>query len=302
MSILLTVLEYGTIYALMATGVYITYKILDFPDLTVDGSFPLGAALTATMLAAGASPLLALPVAFAAGTVAGALTGIIHVKFKVRDLIASIIMMTALYTVNLRVAGKANVPFFGFDTIFTNPFIDSVMPEALAPYAPLVVILAISLAGKFAIDWYLKTKSGFLLRAVGDNAVLVTTLAKDKGSIKIIGLALANGLVALAGSVMAQRQNFFDISMGTGTVLIGLASVIIGTSLFRNLSWIKATTSVIVGSIIYRGCVALAIMYGLTATDMKLVTAVLLFVILVAGAERAKKGRSTKAAASKVVE
>ncbi len=289
MPILLGVFEQGIIYAIMAMGVYITYKILDFPDLTVDGSFPLGGAITVAMITSGLSPLLTLPVAFAAGAVAGMLTGIIHVKFKIRDLIASIIMMTALYTINLRITGKANVPIFTVDTIFSNHFVDEVLPAALQPYAALLIIAIIALVTKVLIDLYLKTKSGYLLRAVGDNPTLVTTLAKDKGTVKIIGLSIANGLVALAGCVMTQWQGVFDITLGTGTVVIGLASVIIGTSLFRNARKVKATSAVIVGSIIYRGAIALAILYGLTATDMKLITALILFVILVLGMERKKK-------------
>lgn len=292
MPILRGVFEQGIIYAIMAMGVYITYKILDFPDLTVDGSFPLGGAITVAMITSGLSPLLTLPVAFAAGAVAGMLTGIIHVKFKIRDLIASIIMMTALYTINLRITGKANVPIFTVDTIFSNKFVDEVLPAALQPYAALLIIAIIALITKVLIDLYLKTKSGYLLRAVGDNPTLVTTLAKDKGTVKIIGLSIANGLVALAGCVMTQWQGVFDITLGTGTVVIGLASVIIGTSLFRNARRVKATSAVIVGSIIYRGAIALAILYGLTATDMKLITALILFVILVLGMERKKKVKS----------
>lgn len=292
MQIVLGVFEQGIIYAIMAMGVYITYRILDFPDLTVDGSFPLGGAVGVSMITAGMSPALALPAAFAAGAVAGMLTGIIHVKFKIRNLIASIIMMTALYTVNLRITGRANVPIFTYDTIFRNAFVEKYLPGALAPFATLIIIAAVALVLKLAIDWYLKTKSGYLLRAVGSNQTLVTTLAKDKGTVIIIGLSIANGLVATAGCVMTQWQGVFDITLGTGTVVIGLASVIVGTSLFRRFRFVKPTTAVIVGSILYRAAVALAILYGLAASDMKLITAALLFVILVMGMERTKKVKS----------
>ncbi|SCP98085.1 ABC transporter permease [Anaerobium acetethylicum] len=289
MSILLGVLEQGIIYAIMALGIYITYKILDFPDLTADGSFPLGAAVTAAVMVKGVNPYLALVIAFAAGVLSGIVTGIIHVKLKVRDLLSGIIVMTGLYSVNLRIAGKSNVPIFNMETIFDNAGLNNVLPESVASYQTLFVVVAVALASKFALDAYLKTKSGYLLRAVGDNSVIVTTLAKDSGFVKILGLAIANGLIALSGSVMCQQQRFFEISMGTGTMVIGLASVIIGTNLFKNFSKVRATTAVIIGAVIYKGCVAAAIKFGLSATDMKLVTAVLFLIILVLSRGRVKK-------------
>ncbi len=290
MALLLSVLEQGLIYGLMALGVYITYKILDFPDMTTDGSFPLGASLTAMLLTKGVNPWLTLIVAFGAGALAGVCTGLIHVKMKVRDLLAGIIMFTGLYTVNLRIAGgKANVPLFNQQTIFKNDMLSSLMPEFLSGCQVALVALVLALLIKLLLDIFLKTKSGFLLRAAGDNPTLVTTLAKDIGMVKIFGLALGNGLVALGGCVFAQQQRFFDMTMGTGTVVIGLASVIIGTSLFRNVSFMKPTTAVLIGSILYKGCVALAISCGLAATDMKLVTAVAFLVILVISMDRKKK-------------
>lgn len=291
-AILKGVFEQGIIYAIMALGIYITYKILDFPDLTADGSFPLGAAVTAVMLVNGANPYLTLICAFAAGVLAGMITGIIHVRFKVRDLLSGIIVMTALYSVNLRIAGKSNVPVYSVDTIFRNPNLAGIFPESMSFVKTLVIVILVAGFCKIVLDAYLKTKSGFLLRAVGDNQTIVTTLAKDSGKVKIIGLAIANGLIALSGSVICQQQEFFDISMGTGTMVIGLASVIIGTNLFKNFSKIKATSAVIVGAIIYKYCVAEAINQGLAATDMKLVTAILFLAILVAGRGRAKKVKS----------
>lgn len=286
----MSVLEQGLIYGLMALGVYITYKILDFPDMTTDGSFPLGAALTAMLLTKGVNPYLTLVAAFFAGALAGVCTGLIHVKLKVRDLLSGIIMFTGLYTINLRIAGgKANIPLFNQQTIFKNDRFNSIFPEAFSDYQVLVVALFLAVVIKIALDLYLKTKSGFLLRAVGDNPPIVTSLAKDIGTIKIFGLALGNGLVALGGCVFAQQQRFFDISMGTGTVVIGLASVIIGTSLFKNIYFLKPTTAVLLGSILYKGCVALAISCGLAATDMKLVTAVAFLIILVISMDRKKK-------------
>ena len=289
MILLLSILEQGMIYAIMALGVYITYKILDFPDLTVDGSFPLGAALTAVLISKGMNPYLTLPVSFAVGAFVGALTGLIHVKLKVRDLLSGIVMMTALYTVNLRIAGKANLPIYNMDTIFDNKWTDAIFNEALSPYRTLIIILIVTLAAKLLLDAYLKTKSGYMLCAVGDNDTLVTTLAVDKGLVKIAGLSIANGLVALGGCVYAQQQRYFDITMGTGTVVIGLASVIIGTSLFKKVSFMKVTTSVIIGSILYKACVGIAISRGFAASDLKLITAVLFLVILVLSMDRKKK-------------
>ena len=281
--LIIGVFEQGFIYAIMALGVYITYKILDFPDLSVDSTFPLGAAVTTVMLSSGKNPLLALIAATAAGAIAGMVTGIIHVKFKVRDLLSGIIVMTGLYTLNLRiVGGSANVPLFNYKSVFDNDFINGIFPEALAPYKTVIIIFIIMIIAKILLDLYLKTKSGYLLRAVGDNETIVTSLAKDSGFVKIVGLAISNGLVALAGSVMCQQQRFFEISMGTGTI------VIIGTNVFKG-NLIKATTAVVIGSVIYKACVAIAIEVGLPATDLKLITAVLFLIILIISMDRKKK-------------
>lgn len=289
MTLVLSVLEQGMIYSIMALGIYITYTILDFPDLTVDGSFPLGAALSAVMITKGVNPVLTLVVSFAAGAVAGTITGLIHVKLKVRDLLSGIIMMTALYTVNLRIAGRANLPIYNKQTIFDNGVVSSVFKGAFAPFATVIIILVITVCMKVLLDWYMSTKSGYLLRAVGDNETIVTSMGVDKGTIKIIGLAIANGLVTLSGSIFAQQQRYFDISMGTGTMVIGLASVIIGTSLLKKVTFFKITTSVVIGSVIYKACVAIAIKLGLPSSDLKMITAVLFLVILVLGMDRKRK-------------
>ena len=282
MGIYVTILEQGLIYGILALGVYITYKILDFPDLTVDGSFPLGAALTATMITNGGNPYLTLPASFLIGAAAGVCTGLIHVKFKVRDLLSGIIMMTALWTINLRLAGTANVPIFGEDSIFENSFTNGIFLGSLGTYKILIIVLVITVVSKVLLDLYLKTKSGFLLRAAGDNDVLVTSLAKDQGNVKILGLA------SLAGCIFCQEQKVFEISSGTGAIVIGLASVIIGTSLFKKLTFMKATTAVLIGSVIYKACVAAALKF-FEPRDMKLITAVLFLIILIIGMERRKK-------------
>ena len=288
MDIFITIIEQGLIYGILALGVYITYKILDFPDLTTDGSFPLGAAITAAMISRGVNPYVTLPAAFAAGAAAGICTGLIHVKGKVRDLLSGIIMMTALWTLNLRIAGTSNVPLFSKETIFKNSFLEKIFPESMKGYVTLIVVVLFALVTKFVLDFYMKSKSGFLLRAVGDNEKLVTSLAKDQGNVKILGLAIANGLVALSGCIFCQEERVFEISMGTGAVVIGLASVIIGTSLFRNLTFMKATTAVVIGSILYKACTAVA-MRNFEPQDMKLITAVLFLIVLLISMERKKK-------------
>lgn len=291
MDILLGILEQGLIYGIMALGVYITYKILDFPDLTVDGSFPLGAAVSAVLVAHGVNSYLAVLAAFGCGILAGICTGLIHVKLKVRDLLSGIIMMTALYTVNLKIAGKANLPIYGKDNIFNNDLLNH-LPEFIKPYRKLIIILIITLIAKYLLDLYLRTRSGYLLQAVGDNATLVTCLGKDKGLVKIVGLAISNGLVALGGGVYAQSERYFDISMGTGTIVIGLASVIIGTNLFKNLTLLRATSSVLIGSILYKACVAIALACGLDSNSLNLITAVLFLIILVISMDRKRKVKS----------
>ena len=288
MSFFITILEQGLIYGILALGVYITYKILDFPDLTADGSFPLGAAVSAAMISRGINPWLTLPVAFAAGVLAGICTGLIHVKARVRDLLSGIIMMTALWTINLRIAGTSNVPLFSKETIFKNQFLANLLPEAVQPYTTILVIIVLTVVTKLILDFYMNSKSGFLLRAVGDNHILVTALAKDQGNVKIVGLAIANGLVALAGCIFCQEERVFEISMGTGAIVIGLASVIIGTSLFKNVTFLKATTAVIVGSVLYKACTAIA-MRNFEPRDMKLITAVLFLIVLIISMERKRK-------------
>lgn len=289
LSLIPGILIEGLIYCLMALGVYITYSILDFPDLSVDGTFPLGAAVTAVLILAGIPPMLTLLLSFAAGALAGAVTGFIHVKLKVRDLLSGIIVMTGLYSVNLSLAGnRANLPIFTKDTIFNNPLVNRIS-AGIGDYAAVIILFVIVLVIKLLLDGYLKTRSGYLLRAAGDNDTLVTTLAKDKGTVKILGLSLANGLAALAGCVYCQQKSFFEISIGPGTIVLGLASVIIGTKLFARFGKIKATTAVILGTIVYKACVSLAMALGFKTYYMKLVTAVLFLVILVLSENKKRK-------------
>ena len=271
MNILTTALEQGLIFGIVAIGVYITYKILDFPDLSVDGTFPLGASVTAAVLVNGGNPIVACILAVVSGAAAGFITGILHVKLKITNLLSGILVMIALYSINLRIMGKkANIPLFNEKLIFS----DSI--------PPVVIILIFALAVKVILDLFLKTKLGFMLKAVGDNEQLVTSLAVNKDKIKVIGLMVSNAMVALAGSIMAQYQRYSDVGMGTGVVVMGLAAVIMGEALFGWTNRIKATTTAVLGSILYRGAVAwaLGLKLGFEASDMKLITAVIVIIAL----------------------
>lgn len=283
LDLLLSTLTQGFIYAVLSFGIYITYKILDFPDLTVDGSFPLGAAVTAVLLVRGVNPYLTLLASLAVGALAGLVTGFIHVRLKVRDLLAGIITMTALFSINLQIAGSNLSVARTVDTIFTAAPTMAVFGSLSLLWRKLLVSAILMLVCKVLLDLYFKTKSGFLLRAVGDNSALVTTLAKDMGRVKMIGLVISNALVALSGSIVCHEQRSFSATMGTGQMVFGLAAVIIGTTLFRRMSFVKGTTAVMAGSVVYKACIQLAISLGLPANLLKLITAALFLLILVLG-------------------
>ena len=286
--LLVSTLTQGLIYGLLAFGVYITYKILDFPDLSVDGSFPLGAAVTGVCLVSGMNPYLTLVVAVVVGALAGLVTGIIHVKFGVRDLLAGIITMTALFSINLQIAGSNLAVGRATDTIFTAAPTMALFGSLPLIYRKLIVAFILVVIVKIMLDLFFATKSGLLLRAVGDNEVLVTSLAKDKGKVKILALVIANALVALAGCVVCHEQRAFSATMGTGQVVFGLAAVIIGTTVFKKFGFVKGTTMAIVGSIIYKACIQMALSIGLPPHLMKLATAVLFLIILVLGSRKSE--------------
>lgn len=261
-------IEQSLIFAIMVLGVYISFRILNFPDMTVDGTFPLGAAISAKLLTLGVNPYLTLLVALVAGAVAGAVTGLIHVKLKVKDLLAGILVMTALYSVNLRVMGKSNIPLFDEDNIFNTE------------YSMMITIVVLILISKFLLDYLLKTKFGFALKALGDNENLIVSLGLNEEKYKIYGLMIANAFVAFSGAVLAQYQGFADVGMGTGIIVIGLASIIIGDTLFGKRRKLAGTTIVIIGSILYRGVIAVTLSMGMDASDLKLITSVIVIVIL----------------------
>ena len=261
-------IEQSLIFAIMVLGVYISFRILNFPDMTVDGTFPLGAAISAKLLTLGVNPYLTLLVALISGAAAGAITGLIHVKLKVKDLLAGILVMTALYSVNLRVMGKSNIPLFEEDNIFNTE------------YSMMITIVVLILISKFLLDYLLKTKFGFALKALGDNENLIVSLGLNEEKYKIYGLMIANSFVAFSGAVLAQYQDFADVGMGTGIIVIGLASIIIGDTLFGKRRRLAGTTIVIIGSILYRGVIAVTLSMGMDASDLKLITSVIVIVIL----------------------
>lgn len=261
-------IEQSLIFAIMVLGVYISFRILNFPDMTVDGTFPLGAAISAKLLTLGINPYLTLLVALVAGAAAGAVTGLIHVKLKVKDLLAGILVMTALYSVNLRVMEKSNIPLFEEDNIFNTE------------YSMMITIVVLILISKFLLDYLLKTKFGFALKALGDNENLIVSLGLNEEKYKIYGLMIANSFVAFSGAVLAQYQGFADVGMGTGIIVIGLASIIIGDTLFGKRRRLAGTTIVIIGSILYRGVIAVTLSMGMDASDLKLITSVIVIIIL----------------------
>ena len=299
MELLTSTLIQGLIYALISYGVYITYSILDFPDLGVDGTFPLGAAVTAVLMTKGVDPWLTLPASLIVGGLAGLFTGLVHVKLKVRNLLAGIITMTALFSVNLQIAGSNLTIDRGTDTIFTSAPVMALFGDLSLSGRKLIVSLALVIVIKLLLDAYFHTKSGLLLRAVGDNATLVTTLAQNKGNMKVLGVVIANALVALCGGVLCQEQRSYSAVMGIGQVVFGLATVIIGISLIRFFTRTKVsqslrkvrglrflatpqgTTAVLLGSILYKFCIQIAINAGLPANMLKFITAALFLLVLV---------------------
>ncbi|GAB2482745.1 MAG: ABC transporter permease [Comamonas sp.] len=273
-------IEIGLIFALVALGVYISFRLLRFPDLTVDGSFPLGGAVCAVMIAGGYSPLVATIAAGLAGAVAGFITGWLNVKLKIMDLLASILMMIALYSVNLRIMGGPNIPLINDPTLFNQ-----LQPASMEDYVfrPLL-LLVIVIAAKLAMDWFFLTERGLAIRATGTNARMARAQGVNTGGMILLGMAVSNALVALAGALFAQTQGGSDISMGIGTIVIGLAAVIVGEAILPSRRLVMATLAVILGAIVYRFFIALALnsdFIGLKAQDLNLVTAVLVTVALV---------------------
>ncbi|MBM7609690.1 putative ABC transport system permease protein [Lysinibacillus composti] len=299
--------EQGIIYAIMALGVYLTFRVLDFPDLTVDGSFVTGAATAAMMIVLGYHPILATITAIVAGFIAGCMTGLLHTKGKINPLLSGILMMIALYSINLRIMGltaenaivRPNIPLLNSDTVFTqfqsfwgNLGIDTALTDFLkntlglktAPstWGTIIIVLIITLAIKFIADWFLKTEVGLAIRATGDNKRMIRSFSANTDTLIVLGLGLSNALVAFSGALIAQYSKFADVNMGIGMIVIGLASVIIGEAIFGTKTIFRTTLAVVAGAIIYRIIYAVALrIEWLDTGDMKLITAVIVILALV---------------------
>ena len=283
----------GLLYSLMALGVFITFRILDFPDLTVDGSFPLGAAIAATLITRGVSPWLSLIVAFVGGVAAGGVTATIHNKLKVPNLLAGILTMTMLWSINIRVLGnRANLPLIRRTTVLSQT--KELFGEAFAiVWVYLIFFIVIAFVVKFLLDLFFRTDLGLTLGAMGNNPQMVTTQGVNVEYMKLIGVGLSNGLVGLAGALAAQYQGFADVSLGQGIIIAGLASVMIGEFILKSNRISLLTLRVILGSILFRGLMYLGRYYGyyinLTPNDLKLITGLLIVLSLIVTQVRKKK-------------
>ena len=262
MEFLISILEQGFIFGITALGVYITYSILDFPDLSVDGTFTLGAAISATMIFKGANPFITLIVAFIGGAIGGFITGVLHERLKITNLLSGILVMIGLYSINLRIMGKANIAIFNNKNIFLYRY-------------PLIILAIFLIITKISLDLFFKTHIGYALKAAGDNETLITSLGINSSRVRILGLMVSNAIVALSGGIMAQYQRFSDISMGNGTVIMALASIIMGQSFIKKEGVLKATTKVIIGAIMYKLSIGIALKLGMPPTDLKLITAII---------------------------
>jgi putative ABC transport system permease protein len=284
---LLGALEIGLIFSLVALGVLISFRILNFPDLTVDGSFPMGGAVAATLIAGGHDPFMATLCGTLAGAVAGFITGWLNVRLKIMDLLASILMMIALYSVNLRIMGRPNVPLISEPTVFAI-----LQPDWMPDYVFRPVLLAVVVVVvKLLVDWFFSTQVGLALRATGANPRMARAQGVATGRATLAGMALSNALVALAGALYAQTQGGADVSMGIGTIVIGLAAVIIGETVLPARRLVLTTLAVVVGAILYRFFIALALnsdFIGLQAQDLNMVTAALVVIALVLPGVRRK--------------
>ncbi|HHV45906.1 MAG TPA: ABC transporter permease [Tissierellia bacterium] len=266
-SLIITSIEQGLIFAVLAMGIFITYKILDMADLSVEGTFPFGAFIFAKLVSTGVNPFVSTILAFGIGSLAGLMTAVLFIKLKIKPLLAGILTMTTLYSINLRINGKSNIPLFNFESVFD--------------IGPALLILVVTvMAIKITLDQFLKTEIGYLLIATGDNESLVKSLGANSNKFKTIGLMLSNGLIAFSGALMAQYQGFADISMGTGIIVIGLASIIIGDTIKKDSSIFNSTTRAILGAIIYKIIGGIAIDLGLSPNDLKAISAIIVIIFI----------------------
>lgn len=274
---MISVVTQSLILAIMAIGVYITFKILDFPDMTADGSYTMGAAISAAALAGGLNPLVGVLLAVVGGALAGMITGLLHIKVKISNLLSGILTMGMLYSINLRIMGKSNIPLFTFPNLFKGDI------------PPVVIALIFVLIAKILLDLFLKTGLGYTLKGVGDNEQMIKSLGINIGNIKILGLMISNALISLSGALMAQFQGFADVTMGIGTLVLGIASIIIGLTLFKKIRAIKATTAILIGAFIYQFTIYFALNLGMLSTDLKLISSLVIVAFLAVGNLQLKK-------------
>jgi putative ABC transport system permease protein len=301
-NLLLSAWTIGLLLALLALGIYISYRVFAFPDITADGSITFGAAVAAAMLTHGVHPLLASAAAFLAGSVAGACTGVLHTRFKINQLLSGILVMTALYSINLHVMGKSNLPLLSARTLSTyaetlgHRISGGETANVLGwivgarDLGSLLLAAVIVLAFALTVYLFLRTNLGSAMRAAGDNAQMIRALGVNVENMIILGLAISNGLVAFAGALLAQYQGFADVQMGIGMVVWGLASVIIGRALVGSDSLGLALMGTVLGSVLFRLIIAVALRWGLNPNDLKLVTAIFVFVALVLPSQLEKLG------------
>ncbi|MFW9613102.1 MAG: ABC transporter permease [Macellibacteroides fermentans] len=294
MSLLIGSIIIGLILSLLALGMFISFRVFDFPDITAEGSFTFGAATGAALIVAGVNPLLASLIAFFAGMIAGAVTGIIHTRFKINPLLAGILVMTALYSVNLHVMGKSNVPLLNETTVFTwienlsvsisgTDAVTSILGWVVATKNIWILLFCVLTISVFCLIlwWFFNTNIGTAMRATGDNDQMIRSLGVNTKTMIIIGIALSNGFIALAGAILAQYQGFADVQMGIGMMVWGLASVIIGEAIINDSSLGSVIIGAVVGSVLFRLLVAIALRWGLNPNDLKFITALFVFLALI---------------------
>ena len=311
MGIIIGSLEQGLIYGFLALGVYLAFRILDYPDLTVDGSFPMGAAISALLVTKGLDPYISLFFAGIAGGLAGLLTGLLHTKGKINGLLAGILSMTALYSINLKIMGTSNLSLFRFETIFTplakgKEWVVNMLGESsnlvgLTSIFYTIILFLLVFIAKKGLDWFLRTDLGLSVRATGDNPAMIRSLGVNTDQTIILGLVLSNALVGFAGGIMAQYQGYADVQMGIGMIVVGLASVIIGEVLFGSKSIERVTLAVIGGAIAYRLVIAAALYLPfISPTDMKLITAMIVIIALTIPRFSFKKMKKNDSSTSRV--
>ncbi len=281
-------LEQGLAYGLVALGIVITFRILAFPDLTVDGSFPLGAAVVARLITEGVPPVYSIIAAIICGFLAGCCTGLLNTKLKINSLLAGILMMTILYSVNLRIMGRSNIQLLTVNTLLTP--LENLDVNRFIPIIAFFLLVALCI--KFLTDMFLHTQIGFAMRATGDNEQMIRTLGVNTDNMTVMGIGISNAFVALSGALVAQDQGFADVGMGIGMIVAGLASIIIGEALFGKRTVQRLTLAAIVGSIIYKFIISLGLRLGLAPTDLKMATGVM--VILALGIPALRKEKEGK--------